>query len=130
MVVALTNTLSVAEKQVVAQQENGLQVDLNISIKLGISADQAKRKLSRFFMDEVSLLIGPEDPLLVLVDTRSVLWRFPLELTLGKRGRLGLVGTVDVDARTGELLITDELLTEIKTNARLLVRGAALPADA
>jgi hypothetical protein len=110
--------------------EDDLHVDLHVSLKLGITAKQAKRKLSRFLLDEVSLFIGPEEPILVVADGPAVFWRFPLQFAMAKCGRLGQVGSIDVDAQSGELLLTDEQLMEIKLNARLLARSAALSTDA
>lgn len=48
------------------EEKENLQLELNISTTLGISASQAKRKVARFFMDEVSMFIGPDPPLLVI----------------------------------------------------------------
>ena len=101
--------------------EDGLPLDLHLSLRLGISAKQAKRKLSRFLLDEVSLFIGPADPLLVLTAGSSAVWRFPLEFSMAKQGRIGQVGTIDIDTQTGDLLITEAQLLEIKSNARLLL---------
>jgi hypothetical protein len=130
MVVALSHPIEATQEYSVTLQENSLQLDLKVSTRLGISAIQAKRKLARFLIDEISLFVGPEDPILVLADKRKILWRFPIELTLGRQGWLGQVGTVDIDAQSGDLLINDELLMELKTNARLLARRIALSADA
>ncbi len=130
MVVAIAPSLQQAKQQTVSLSENGLQLDLHLSLALGITAKQAKRKLSRFLLDEVSLFIGPEEPLLVYIEPAKVVWRFPLQFALARQGKLGQVGAIDVDAQNGELLLTDEQLREIKLNARLLARSAALPADA
>jgi hypothetical protein len=130
MVVAIAPVLQQSRQQQVSLSENGLQLDLHLSLHLGITAKQAKRKLSKFLLDEVSLFIGPEEPLLVLLEPAKIVWRFPLHFSMAKQGRLGQVGSVDVDAQSGELLLTDDHLMEIKLNARLLARSAALPADA
>ncbi|MEZ4862596.1 MAG: hypothetical protein R3C14_14880 [Caldilineaceae bacterium] len=130
MVVAIVPSLQQSKQQPIGLSENGLQLDLHVSLNLGITAKQAKRKLSRFLLDEVSLFIGPEEPLLVFIEPTKIVWRFPLQFALAKQGRLGQVGTVDVDAQSGELLLIDEHLMEIKRNARLLARSATLPTDA
>lgn len=130
MVVAITPSVQRAKQPDFKLSEDELQVDLHLSLTLGITAKQAKRKLSRFLMDEVSLFIGPEEPMLVVAGSSTAFWRFPLQLSMAKCGRLGQVGSIDVDAQSGELLLTNEQLMEIKLNARLLARSAALPADA
>ncbi|MCI0393515.1 MAG: hypothetical protein L0322_01070 [Chloroflexi bacterium] len=114
MVVALTRS---------TQDEEKLQLEINISTTLGITATQARRKLTRFLMDEVSLLITPQSPLLVVNDQNNIFWRFPLVLAMGHHGQPGQVGEVDVNAYSGDLLITDELLENIKANAQRLVRS-------
>ena len=129
MVVAIAPSWRQTNQQQIKLSEDDLQLEIQLSLTLGITAKQAKRRLSRFLLDEVSLFIGPEEPILV-VDGTTAFWRFPLQLTMAKCGRLGQVGSVDVDAQSGELRITDEQLMEIKRNARLLARSATLPADA
>ena len=91
-----------------------LRVDINISATLGISAVQAKRKLARYFMDNVSMFIGPEEPILLFADKNQIYWRFPVSICIGRLGKLGQLGTVDVDARNGEILLTESYLAEIK----------------
>lgn len=129
MVVAIAPSWQPTNQQQIKLSEDNLQLEIQLSLTLGVTAKQAKRRLSRFLLDEVSLFVGPEEPILV-VDGTTVFWRFPLQLTMAKCGRLGPVGSIDVDAESGELQITDEQLMEIKRNARLLARSAILPADA
>lgn len=130
MVVAVEPSLQQTKHPTLMVSEDGLQFDLHLSLKLGINAKQAKRKLSRFLLDEVSLLIGPTEPLLVVTASSAAVWRFPLELSMAKRGRIGQVGTIDVDTQTGDLLVTAEQLLEIKANARLLAGSPSLPTNA
>lgn len=126
MVVALTqrpdNSCAVLDK-------DKLHLEVKLSVTLGITAEQAKRKLARFLMDEVSLLISPQLPLLVVVDQHTIFWRFPIIFSMGPRGRLGQVGEIDIDALTGELLLNENQLSEIKTHARLLAQSPALSAN-
>jgi hypothetical protein len=105
-----------------------MHLQVNISTTLNITAEQARRKLTRFFMDEVSMFITPQSPLLVIVNENQIFWRFPLALVMGKQGLLGLVGQVDVSALSGELILNVKLLEEIKTNAQRLVSHTSLPA--
>lgn len=130
MVVAVAPLVQDTDNRQIHLSSDGLHIDLHLTLTLGITAQQAKRKLSRFLMDEVSLFLGPEAPLLVLSDTSSAFWRFPIEFSMARRGRIGQVGMIDVNAQTGELQLSDEQLTEIKLNARLLARGTALSTDA
>jgi len=105
-----------------------MRLQVNISTTLNITAEQARRKLTRYFMDEVSMFITPQSPLLVIVNENQIFWRFPLALVMGKQGLLGLVGQVDVSALSGEFILNVKLLEEIKTNAQRLVSHTSLPA--
>jgi hypothetical protein len=129
MVIGLTQPSQSSNNPLVTLDEENLQLVVNVSVKLGVTAEQAKRKVTRYLMDEVSLLIGPQAPLLVVAGQEEIYWRFPIVFSMGPRGRLGQVGQIDVDAQSGALLVTDELIEEIKTYARVLAHGAALPAD-
>jgi hypothetical protein len=45
----------------------------------------------------------------------------PVYLAVLPQGRLGQVGTIDVDAQNGQLLVTETLVEEIRRNAWTLV---------
>ena len=105
--------------------EENLRLEVNISTTLGITAGQARRKLTRYLMDNLSLFITPASPLLVVMSPEKILWRFPIVLAMGHHGQLGQVGEVDVDAHSGEILLSDILLEEIRANARLLTVSQA-----
>ena len=53
-------------------------------------------------MTEVSNLIGADTPTLVVLHQRAV-WRVPAWLGFPRQGRVGTVGTVDVDAESGQM---------------------------
>jgi len=108
------------------EQKENLHLELSISTTLGISASQAKRKLTGLLIDEVSLFVTPYAPLLIVTGEGKIFWRFPVYLVLGRRGELGQVGEVDVDAHSGDILITNEILEEFKANAERLAKRAAL----
>ncbi len=83
-----------------------------------VTAGEARRKVVRFLLDEVSYLLRPEQP--ALVKTDRLIWRVPIALTYPSRGIVGQVGHIDVDAETGRLLVTSEAIVEIKRNAHSL----------
>jgi hypothetical protein len=41
------------------------------------------------------------------------------------QGRLGQVGAIDVDAQSGQMLITNRLIEDVRRNAQALVERAA-----
>lgn len=99
-----------------------LHLEVNISTMLRVTAKQAKQEVTRFLMDNVSLLIHPGKPLLVIQSEQAIYWRFPLLFSLGRQGVLGQVGEVDVDAYKGTVLFTADLIEEIKRNAEQLAQ--------
>lgn len=106
--------------------ESDLRLNFSIATELGISAQQAKRLVVRYCMAHLSLFVSPETPSLFIQDEQTVYWRFPLELTIGRRGKLGQIGMIDVDAMTGELCVSEKLTQEWRINAERL---ATSPVD-
>ena len=103
--------------------EDELQVELSISTRLSLTADQARRKTTRFLMDNISMFLTPVNPLLVVTDQEHIQWRFSIMLVLGQQGKLGQVGELNVDAYTGEILVDEVDLMEIKDNAQRLAQS-------
>lgn len=118
MVIALTEPI---------QEQESLHLEVNISTDLSISSQQAKRKLTRYFMDHVSLFFMPGKPLLVILAGNRIVWRFPVIFSPGHQ--LGQVGEVDVDAQSGELIINKTNIAEMIDHANRLAQVAPLPAE-
>ena len=57
---------------------------------------------------------------ILLIDDEQFLWRVPVVLYLASRGRVGKVGEIDVDAQSGTLMITANLVEELKASAEYL----------
>ncbi|MEE8390038.1 MAG: antitoxin family protein [Anaerolineae bacterium] len=91
-----------------------------------IPAIVARRKVSAFACSEISYLMGGDTP--ELVRGEQTVWRVPVTLTFPGHGSVGLVGAIDVDAETGDMLITSSLIKEITHNAETL--AARLPSEA
>ncbi len=117
MVIALTQP----------QETENLQLEVNISTTLGITAEQARRKVARHLMDHVSMFLSPASPLLVVESQTQIYWRFPIGRSLGQQGYLGQVGEIDVDAYTGELLLNNTSLAKIEANAQRLAQSTTHP---
>jgi hypothetical protein len=90
-----------------------------------VTAALARRKVTRFVLDEISYLMGGGQP--TLIETEQLVWRVPVTLTYPTHGAVGQAGFIDVDAEGGELLLAPETVEEIKRNARALV--AHLPPE-
>ena len=78
------------------------QVAINLSFEIKVTAEEAKRKVTWWLREEVSMLIYGETPTLV-VGERPV-WRVPAWIAFPSTGPLGEVGTAEVNADTGEML--------------------------
>lgn len=111
------------------QDDDTLQLDIHISTTLGISASEAKRKLARYLMDNVSMFLTPQRPLLIVTNANVITWRFAILFAMGPQGILGQVGEIDVDAHSGEILLTSASQKEIETNAKRLAKSTPLPAN-
>ena len=99
-------------------------VDIRIQANLNVSAFVARQKVTGYVVDNISDHMAGDDPTLV-VDGDRFLWRVPVQLAVLPQGRLGQVGTIDVDAQSGQLLITNRLLEDVRRNAWALVERAA-----
>jgi hypothetical protein len=53
-----------------------------------------------------------------------LVWRVPIIFTTPFRGQLGVVGVVDVDVRTSELLIPPNLEETLRANANALFKDS------
>lgn len=91
--------ISAVTPQMPLEQVN---ITINITTTLNISAFAARQKANRLVLSEVGTGIGGEAPTLV-IERERILWRIPLFLALPSKGRLGQVGTIDVDAHTGAI---------------------------
>ena len=94
--------------------------------RVRVPAVVARRKVNVFVCDKISCSMGSGTPELVLGE--RVVWRVPVLLTFPGHGTVGTAGTIDVDAKTGDLLTTPALIEEITHNAEAL--AARLPPEA
>ncbi len=84
---------------------------------VNITDATARQKVSGYVGDQISHLMGGGEPALVL--TRDALvWRVPLILTTPSQGIVGVVGSLDVDAHTGSLIIPPDFREQVETNAQ------------
>lgn len=93
-----------------------LKIDRSFEIK--VTAEEARRKVNRWLLNEVSYLIAADPPTLVVAE--RVVWRVPAWIGFPHTGRAGVVGAVDVDVETGEMNNLAEHKLEIKQNLEKL----------
>ena len=113
-------------------EEIGLPVPAEVKIEFSLTAQvnvtdfTAQRKVSKLLLDHVGNLLYGERP--SLVAGRRLLWRVPVWLALPTAGPLGQVGSLDVDAQTGEILFTQQILDEIAERGNALAQRTPSPA--
>lgn len=93
-----------------------IRIDVSIAARLGITAQTAQRKVSKLLLEQVGNLLYGETP--ILVAGERLLWRVPVWISSPKKGALGQVSAIDVDAQTGEILYSQQLLDTISEQAR------------
>ena len=94
-----------------------VRVDIRIQAELNVSAFVARQKVTGYVLDNISDHMAADEPSLV-VEGEQFLWRVPVTLAVLPHGRLGQVGTIDVDAQSGQLQMTSLLIEDIRRNAR------------
>lgn len=105
--------------------ETETRLEVSVSAELGVSADEARRKLTRYFMEHVTMFIGACRPAQLIINAHDdMVWRFNLDFGMANTGNLGIVGQADVDALTGDILLNDEKVAEITQYADQLAQRA------
>jgi hypothetical protein len=87
---------------------------------VNITSFTARQKVSGYVGDQISHLMGGDAPTLILAQGRLV-WRVPIILTRPSQGIVGTVGELDVDARTGSLIIPPQFAEQVQARAKALV---------
>jgi len=102
-----------------------LNIRLDVAATINVTAEEARRKAAVFAGNRIADLLSGETPGLVW-QQNTAYWRVPIALHSRSMGRIGVVGTIDVNVETGELQITDQLIEDIEENAQRFAVGASL----
>lgn len=102
-----------------------VNISINISATLNVTAYTAKRKANVFVLNRIGTGLFGAEPQLVVTD-KVICWRVPIFLSTASQGRQGQVGQIDIDAQTGEVLADDNTLKEIADHAERLADRTAL----
>jgi hypothetical protein len=108
--------------------ESTLDITIRVTQPLNITAFSARQRVSQYVMLELSSQLGGDTPELTVGE--RVWWSVPVVFTLPGKGVLGRVGTLRVDAATGELLTDPQTEREMMYHAEQLAQRATLPAGA
>lgn len=97
-----------------------IQVDYAGEIK--VKAEAARRKANVYLLTNVTnLSYAGREPGLVLGE--QLVWRFPAMLAMPSYGEIGPIGTIDVDAATGNILpISPTTIAQMQERANALAR--------
>ena len=98
--------------------------NIDCSFEIAVTAEEARRKVKRWLLDEISMMMTAETPT-VVIDAHKTVWRVPAILTATHIGYAGVAGKVDVDIQTGEMNVADDLRDSIRNGARSV--AAKLP---
>jgi hypothetical protein len=104
-------------RQLVPDQH--MQVRVNVQAEV-IAPESARRKANRWLLDNVGILLGAENPELLLAE--RLLWRCDVvlgvpDMTTPGGGRRYRVGKIHLDAITGDVEDAATLIQELQTNA-------------
>jgi hypothetical protein len=91
---------------------------LNCSFELKVTAEEARSQVKHWLFDEVSMMLTAQVPTLA-IGTR-VVWRVPVIFTAAHIGAVGCAGVVDVDVETGAMNSTPTVKEIILDQARKL----------
>ncbi len=94
-------------------------VKIKVSTEVNISAFAARQKANHFLVMQAGDQLCAGQPELVVGPKLS--WRVPVQYAPSRRGTLGIVGHLLIDAETGEVAVADG-----QTNEDMLSRAEAL----
>lgn len=118
---------SIVDPGVIEQVLQGDRNDKIIALPgepiVNIDAVAARRKVNGYLGREISMMMMGTTPALVYSEDRLV-WRVPILITSPFRGQLGVIGVVDVDVRTSELIIPLNLEATLHANANAILKDS------
>ena len=101
------------------QDTNELSIQVSIAAIININAKAAQRKATTWLISEVGNMLIGGTPQLVI--SKAAVWRVPVLLTSSQMGTRGQVGSIDVDAESGDLLTSSQLQEQILSNVQNLI---------
>jgi hypothetical protein len=85
-----------------------------------VLGEYARRRANGYLSREVSLFYSATDG--IFVPLTQPIWQFSIEVRLPRLGVLGIMGAIDVDAQTGEVIpLTTKQIKRIRERADALV---------
>jgi hypothetical protein len=101
------------------------QVDIQLQTTLNVTGGTARTMVNQQIVTELGtglLALEPE----LLVRKNQFIWRVTILLSLPTLGDLGQVGTIEIDATSGDILTDSRTQKEIQQHASRLYAGSTL----
>lgn len=92
----------VYEYQKTWPKEGPLRVEAQFTGEITVSPTEARRRAAGFLAGHVTMMVLADEPVLVIGE--QPIWRVPACLHLPGLGKVSTVGSIDVDALTGEVI--------------------------
>ena len=83
-------------------EKGQVNIEFKLSFEIKHTAVQAQRTVNSWLLNEISYLIGADMPTLILHQRPA--WRVPAWLTLPGTKHKEIIGTIDVDVETGQII--------------------------
>src|SRR5437588_11510582 len=100
--------------------DSTLDITIRVTQPLNVTSFSARQRVTQYVMHELSTQLGGDAPELTVGE--RVYWSVPVVFTLPGKGALSRVGTLRVDAATGELLTDPQAERELIRGAQQLAR--------
>jgi hypothetical protein len=100
--------------------ESNLDITIQVTQPLNITSFSARQRVTQYVMEQLSTQLGGDTPELTV--SERVYWLVPVVFTLPGKGVLGRIGTLRVDAGTGELLTDPQTEQEMMRHAEQLAQ--------
>jgi hypothetical protein len=101
-------------------EQGQVNIDVRFSFELNIDAKEARKAVNSWLLNEVSYMIGAGKPTLVL--SHKPTWRVPTWIAFPGVPQKNIVGVVDVDVQTGEIINPDDTKAKLENNLEVAVK--------
>ena len=111
--------MTILLEQCYLPERGTVEINVKQAFEILVTAEEARRQVHLWLLDEVSCMMGAEPPTLVIGE--RIVWRVPVHFSAPPVGIVGTVGMVDVDVQTGEKINTPFCKSAIENRATELV---------
>lgn len=102
------------------EKADRLQISVYLQTEV-LSAEAARREANTWLLENVGNLLRADNAELVLGE--QLVWRVDIVLTSSARGQIGVVGRLELDAITGEVLADDNFSEQLASNVKTTLRS-------